>query len=54
MEQGQQFSHLIYEYFCLRFHFGYYRFGDFLPPVNTFCQEFCVAPETVKNALRRL
>lgn len=54
MEKRQQYSHLIYEYFLLRFRFGYYQFGDVLPPIETFCREFCVADQTVKAALHRL
>lgn len=54
MRNEQQFSYLIYEYFLLRFRFGYYRLGDALPLVETLCREFGVAENTVKLALRRL
>lgn len=54
MVNEQHFSNLIYEYFLLRFEFGFYQFGDVLPPVETFCREFSVAENTVKIALRRL
>lgn len=54
MEKGQQYSHLIYEYFLMRFRFGYYQFGDVLPLIETLCREFCVADQTVKAALHRL
>lgn len=54
MENKQHFSNLIYEYFLMRFRFGYYKRGDSLPLVDTLCQEFRVAENTVKSALRRL
>lgn len=54
MQNGQQFSNLIYDYFLLRFRFGYYKMGETLPLVETLCQEFNVAENTVKLALRRL
>lgn len=54
MRNEQQFSNLIYEYFLLRFRFGYYKPGDTLPLVETLCREFGVAENTVKLALRRL
>lgn len=49
-----QFSNIIYEFFYMRFKFGYYRYGETLPPIDTICREFSVAPETVKNAFRTL
>lgn len=54
MEKEQPFSNLIYEYYLMRFRFGYYKPGDTLPPVEILCQEFRVAENTVKTALRRL
>ena len=54
MQNEQDFSNLIYEYFFLRIRFGYYRCGDSLPPIDTLCREFNVAPLTVTAALRRL
>ena len=54
MRNEQQFSNLIYEYFLLRFRFGYYKRGDTLPLVESLCREFGVAENTVKLALRRL
>ena len=54
MQNEQDFSNLIYEYFFLHIRFGYYRCGDSLPPIDTLCREFNVAPLTVTAALRRL
>lgn len=54
MKEGTQFSNLIYEYFFLRFRFGYYRYGDTLPAIDILCHEFNVSDQTVKAALRRL
>jgi len=54
LQNEQDFSNLIYEYFFLRIRFGYYRCGDSLPPIDTLCREFNVAPLTVTAALRRL
>lgn len=54
MQNGQQFSNLIYNYFLLRFRFGYYKPGETLPLVETLCQELNVAENTVKSALRQL
>lgn len=54
MQNEQDFSNLIYEYFFLRIRFGYYRCGDSLPSIDTLCREFNVAPLTVTAALRRL
>lgn len=54
MERKQHFSNLIYEYYLLRFQFGYYKPGDILPTVETLCRKFGVSEKTVKIALRRL
>lgn len=54
MERKQQFSNLIYEYYLLRFQFGYYKPGDILPTVETLYHKFSVSEKTVKTALRRL
>ena len=54
MKNDTQLSNIIYEFFLMRFHFAYYGYGDTLPPIDTMCKEFSVAPETVKNALRTL
>lgn len=54
MKNDTQFSNLIYEFFLMRFQFDYYSYGDLLPPIDAICEEFCVAPETVKNAFRTL
>lgn len=54
MQIEQHFSNLIYEYFQMRFLFGYYKPGDTLPLVRTLCCEFGVSENTVKLALRRL
>lgn len=50
----QQFSNLIYEYFLLKIHFGYYKYGSILPSIETLCCEFSVSAQTVKAALQRL
>lgn len=54
MTNDTQYANLIYEYFFLRFHFQYYKFGDTLPPIDILCREFNVSAQTVKSALRRL
>lgn len=54
MQNEQQFSNLIYDYFLLRFRFQYYKYGDFLPSIKMLCQQFCVSPPPVKAALKRL
>lgn len=54
MDNEQHFSNLIYEYFLMRFQFGYYKPGDTLPLVETISQKFRAAENTVKSALRRL
>lgn len=48
------YYNLIYEYFTLRFHFQYYRYGDMLPSVETLRRDFCVSAQTVKNTMKRL
>lgn len=54
MQNEQQFSNLIYEYFLLKFRFQYYKYGDFLPPIKTLCQQFCVSSRPIKMALKKL
>lgn len=54
MHDEPAFCNLIYEYFVLRFKFQNYKYGDQLPSIDTLCHKFCVAPLTVKAALRRL
>lgn len=54
MNSKQEYSNLIYEYFLARFHFQYYKQGDTLPAVSTLYQQFGVAEQTVKAALKRL
>lgn len=54
MQNKQQFSNLIYDYFLLRFRFQYYKYGDVLPPIKTLCQQFCVSSRTIKAALQKL
>ncbi|WP_294145297.1 GntR family transcriptional regulator [uncultured Clostridium sp.] len=54
MEKEQQISSLIYEFFFMRIHFEYYKYGDALPSIDTLCRQFCVSPQTVKTALRQL
>lgn len=52
MQNEQQFSNLIYDYFLLRFRFQYYKYGDFLPPIKILCQQFCVSSPPVKAAAK--
>lgn len=54
MGKEQQISSLIYEFFFMRLHFGYYKCGDTLPSIDTLCGQFCVSSQTVKAALRQL
>ena len=54
MKNNHQLSKLIYDFFLMRFHFQYYKYGDTLPSIETLCREFSVSPQTVKSALRRL
>ncbi len=54
MQNEQNFSNLIYEYFVMRFHFQYYSYGDFLPTIDTLCRQFSVSSQTVKSALKRM
>lgn len=54
MKNDHQLSNLIYDFFLLRFHFQYYKYGDTLPSIETLCREFSVSPQTVKTALQRL
>ena len=52
MQNEQNFSNLIYEYFVMRFHFQYYSYGDLLPTIDTLCRQFSVSSQTVKSALK--
>lgn len=54
MTNDAGYSNLIYEFLLMRFRFQFYKYGDTLPCVDSLCREFCVAPETVKTALRKL
>lgn len=54
MRSEQQFSNLVYEYFLERIQFRYYKYGDYLPSIDTLCREFSVSALTVKIALQRL
>lgn len=54
MNSMQEYSSIIYEYFLARLHFNYYKQGDTLPAVSTLYQQFGVAEQTVKAALKRL
>ena len=54
MRSEQQFSNLVYDYFFMRIQFGYYQCGDYLPSIETLCQELDVSAQTVKTALQRL
>ena len=49
-----QYSNLIYEYFLVRFHSLYYKYGNTLPSIDILCREFNVSAQAVKAALRRL
>lgn len=54
MRSEQQYSNLVYDYFFMRIQFGYYQCGDYLPSIETLCQELDVSAQTVKTALQRL
>ena len=54
MVNDSQYSNLIYEYFLVRFHSRYYKYGDTLPSIDILCREFNVSAQTVKVSLRRL
>lgn len=54
MVNDNQYSNLIYEYFLVRFHSLYYKYGNTLPSIDILCREFNVSAQTVKAALRRL
>lgn len=54
MQNNQGFANLIYEYFVVRFHFQYYKYGDSLPTIDTLCSEFSVSSLTIKSAYKRL
>lgn len=54
LQSKHQFSNLVYEYFFMRIQFRYYKYGDYLPSIDTLCQEFSVSSQTVKMALQRL
>ena len=54
MVNDNQYSNLIYEYFLVRFHSLYYKYGNTLPSIDILCREFNVSTQTVKAALRRL
>lgn len=54
MRNDEGFANLIYEYFVVRFHFQYYKYGDSLPKIDTLCRQFSVSSLTIKSALKRL
>lgn len=54
MEGDKGFADLIYEYFVLRFHFQYFKYGDSLPKIDTLCEQFNVSSLTIKSAFKRL
>lgn len=54
MKNDQGFAGLIYEYFVVRFHFQYYKYGDSLPKTDILCRQFNVSSLTIKSAFRRL
>ncbi len=52
MERGKY--NLIYEYYKCHILFGHLRKGDFLPTIEQIGGTFQVAPQTVRNALKKL
>ncbi len=52
MERGKY--NLIYEYYKCHILFGHLRKGDFLPTIEQIGSTFQVAPQTVRNALKKL
>lgn len=52
MERGKY--NLIYEYYRCHILFGHLRKGDFLPTIEQIGGTFQVAPQTVRNALKKL
>ncbi len=54
MEDRNQISNLIYNYFFNRLIFCSYQYGEQLPSIDTLCNEFGVSAQTVKTALRCL
>ena len=52
MERGKY--NLIYEYYKCHILFGHLRKGEFLPTIEQIGGTFQVAPQTVRNALRKL
>lgn len=54
MKNDQGFADLIYEYFVVRFHFQYYKYGDSLPKLEALCSQFSVSSITIKSAFKRL
>ena len=37
MRNDEGFANLIYDYFVVRFHFQYYKYGDSLPKIDALC-----------------
>ena len=54
MKNDQGFANLIYEYFVVRFHFQYYKYGDTLPTIEALCRQYSVSSLTIKSAFKRL
>lgn len=50
----QGFANLIYDYFVVRFHFQYYKYGENLPKIDDLCNQFSVSSLTIKSAFKRL
>lgn len=50
----QGFANLIYEYFVVRFHLEYYKYGESLPKASELCRQFGVSTLTIKSAFQRL
>lgn len=54
MEKNFGLSGLVYDYYETRIRFGYYRYGDELPPIPRICATFHLGRTTVRNALAHL
>ena len=52
MEDRNQISNLIYNYFFNRLIFCSYQYGEQLPPIDTLCNEFGVSPPNSEDWLR--
>lgn len=54
MQSQHRYSNLIYEYLLMKIRFEYLKNGDTFPTIDTLCEKFAVANQTVKAALQRL